>query len=193
MSPSFRAAPSLSVDMYANGIRLGICQRSVTMALKFVALSDVAASRKCSTDQISVITSTSTIVPRLVRIVLSRFLRTFLKMMRPYLAKAFSSENIFCILFSRAFELPRRLLDKAALFKVHDPAGALGGPRIMRDHDNRLLHAPLQFAQEVQDFFGRAGVEVAGRLVGDDQRRVGDDRAGNPHALLLAPRKLSGT
>ena len=38
----------------------------------------------------------------------------------------------------------------------------------------------------------RLGVEVAGRLVGQEQRRVVDERARDRHALLLAARQLVG-
>ena len=49
-----------------------------------------------------------------------------------------------------------------------------------------------QLAQQVEDLFGGAGIQVAGRLVGHDERRIGDDRPGNAHALLLAAGELPG-
>ena len=44
----------------------------------------------------------------------------------------------------------------------------------------------MQLAEQVQDFGSRVAVEVAGRLVGQDQRGLVDQRAGDGHALLLA-------
>src|SRR6266404_2402049 len=94
MSSGLWAAPSRSVAAYEYGMRLGICQRSVTMTLKFDALSAIARSRKYRTDQISVTTSTSTMVPMLVSAVRNRFRRTFLTMIRQYFASIDSAENM---------------------------------------------------------------------------------------------------
>ena len=41
-----------------------------------------------------------------------------------------------------------------------------------------------------EDLLRRRAVEVAGRLVGDDQRRIGDQRARDRDALLLAAGQL---
>ena len=41
-----------------------------------------------------------------------------------------------------------------------------------------------------ENLVGALGVEVAGRLVGDDQFRVGDDRPGDADALLLPAGEL---
>src|SRR5947208_3343113 len=135
MSPGFVAAASRSVEAYARGSRLGICQRSVTITLKFAALSAMAASRKCSTDQISVITRTSTIVPMLVRIVRSRFRRTFLKMIRTYLVNVSRSESMWQIAPSSPFQFSF-LLDEPPLLQVQNPPRALGRTWIVRDHDD---------------------------------------------------------
>ena len=67
-------------------------------------------------------------------------------------------------------------------------SGRLG---IVRHHQDRLVQAALQLDHQVQDFVGRLGVEIAGRLVGDDQRRVGDDGPGDADALLLAAGQLA--
>src|ERR1700682_785954 len=75
-------------------------------------------------------------------------------------------------LSSCAFELPRCLLDEAPFFEAQRAPGALGGTRVVSHHDDRLREASLQFAQKIENLFGRAGVEVAGRFVGDDQGRV---------------------
>ena len=52
---------------------------------------------------------------------------------------------------------------------------------------------PVELAQERQDLVGPLGVQVAGRLVGQDQRRLVDERPGDRDALLLAARQLGRT
>jgi hypothetical protein len=49
-----------------------------------------------------------------------------------------------------------------------------------------LPSSRLQTVEQVQHLLGRVAVQVAGRLVGHDQRRVGHQGPGNGDALLLA-------
>ena len=51
----------------------------------------------------------------------------------------------------------------------------------------------VQALEEVEDVAARRGVEVAGRLVGEDHRRVGDQRAGDGDALALTARQRVGS
>ena len=44
--------------------------------------------------------------------------------------------------------------------------------------------------KHLQDFLAGAGIQVAGRLVGQQDRRMIDERAGDGHALLLPAGKL---
>ena len=74
----------------------------------------------------------------------------------------------------------------------HDLAlRAAGDQRIVGDHDNRgaLL---VQLAEQVEHDFLVLLVEVAGGLIGQNQLRVVDQRAGHAHALLLAAGELAG-
>src|SRR5205085_11076874 len=65
-------------------------------------------------------------------------------------------------------------------------------PLVVRgDEDAGALKA-AQVEEQRADLFGRARVEVARRLVGEDEARARDERARERHALLLAARKLSG-
>jgi hypothetical protein len=64
--------------------------------------------------------------------------------------------------------------------------------RIVRHHHHGLAEILVQFGKDGQDVVGRCGVQVAGRLVGQDQRRVGDNGARNRHALLLSTGELPG-
>ncbi|KAG1081628.1 hypothetical protein G6F40_015417 [Rhizopus arrhizus] len=56
----------------------------------------------------------------------------------------------------------------------------------MGDHDDGLAVLAVELLQQAQDLFGGLAVEVAGGFVADQEGGVGDDRAGNRHALLLA-------
>ncbi len=60
---------------------------------------------------------------------------------------------------------------------------------VVRDQDDRRP-AAVQVAQQVEDGAARAAVEVAGRLVGQDQRRLADQRPGDGDPLALAAREL---
>ena len=62
----------------------------------------------------------------------------------------------------------------------------------MSDHDDRLAELAVEQAEQPQDLVGALAVEVAGRLVGDDQVGVGDDRPGDRDALLLTAGELAG-
>ncbi len=63
---------------------------------------------------------------------------------------------------------------------------------VVRHHDDRLAHLGVQAPQQGEDFPRALAVEVAGRLVGDDDRGVGDEGARDGHALLLAAGELVG-
>ena len=51
----------------------------------------------------------------------------------------------------------------------------------------------VQRFEQQQDLFAGVGIEVACRLVGQDDRRVADQRPGKGHPLHLSPRELLGT
>ena len=57
--------------------------------------------------------------------------------------------------------------------------------RIMRDHDDGVSGC-VEFAEDVDYDLLICGVEVAGRLVGEQDRRVVDESAGDADALLLS-------
>ena len=48
----------------------------------------------------------------------------------------------------------------------------------------------IDVEQQVDDVVAGAAVEIAGRLVGEQDRRIVGERAGDRHALLLAARQL---
>ena len=84
----------------------------------------------------------------------------------------------------------RALLHQHALLEVQRALGALGGVRIVRDHHDRLAVLAVERLQQIEDLVAGLAIEVAGRLVAEQQRRVGDDRARDADALLLAAREL---
>src|ERR687885_589567 len=73
-----------------------------------------------------------------------------------------------------------------AVAHLDDAAAHGGGLRVVRDHDDGLVEAVVHLLKHVQDDGGVLGVEVAGRLVREDERRARDDGARQGHALLLA-------
>src|SRR5678816_314672 len=92
---------------------------------------------------------------------------------------------------NRALEQVLRL-GQLALVEILDGVRTLGRPPVMRHHDDRLAELVVELLEERQHFGRRLAVEVAGRLVGHDQRGIGDERARDRHALLLAAGKLRG-
>ena len=78
-----------------------------------------------------------------------------------------------------------------ALVEVQRALRALGRVRIVRDHDDRLAVLAVERLQQVEDLVAGLAIEIAGRLVAEQQRRVGDDRARDADALLLAARELA--
>ena len=61
----------------------------------------------------------------------------------------------------------------------------------MRDHHDRLALLGHRAAQERQYLGGGVGVQVAGWLVGEDQRGPGEERPRAGGALLLTSRELA--
>ena len=82
------------------------------------------------------------------------------------------------------------LLDDQPVGEKERPVGDGGRLRVVGHHDERLAEGVDRLAQEVEDLLARRRVEVAGRLVGEDDHRLQDERAGDGHALLLASGEL---
>src|SRR6266566_4415512 len=61
---------------------------------------------------------------------------------------------------------------------------------VVRDHDDRLVKLAIELCKQEQDFFRRCGVQVAGRFIRHQNRRVGDNGTRDGDALLLPARKL---
>src|SRR2546428_5334239 len=77
----------------------------------------------------------------------------------------------------------RRLLGRQdALVEMEHAVGARGGPRVVGHHHGGLAVLHIQPVQEIEDLAGAPCVEVAGRLVGHQDDRVGADRPSDGHA-----------
>jgi len=73
-----------------------------------------------------------------------------------------------------------------------DHALAIGGNvQFVRDHDDGDAGF-VQLLEQAHEFNAGAGVEVAGRFVGEQHFRPADERAGDGDPLLLSARKLAG-
>src|SRR5271165_344411 len=90
---------------------------------------------------------------------------------------------------SRQRPLPRLGSSVLSDAPVADADPAVGEPRdilvVGRDHD-RHPGARAKVGQRRHDLPGRVGIEVAGRLVGNDDARAVGERPGDGDALLLA-------
>jgi len=64
---------------------------------------------------------------------------------------------------------------------------AMGGEcGIVGDEDERAAALAMAAEQKLDDVGAGRFVEIAGRFVGDDDGRIGRQRPGDRHALLLA-------
>src|SRR5262245_27657534 len=68
-----------------------------------------------------------------------------------------------------------RVLHELALFQMEDALRPRGGVRVVGHHDHSLAKLAAKKLHDRQDFVRGLGVQIAGRLVGHNQRRVGDD------------------
>jgi hypothetical protein len=64
-----------------------------------------------------------------------------------------------------------------------------GDALVVRDDEEGRAAAAVEAAQQLEHLLAALGVEVAGGLVGQHQRRRGDQRAGDGHPLLLRRRR----
>ena len=87
---------------------------------------------------------------------------------------------------------PPSLLEDLPVEHVDDPAREVGVGRRVGHHDDGRAFL-VELAEHAHDFFAVRRVEVAGRLVGEDQLGLPDKRAGDGDALLLAARQLGRT
>src|SRR5262249_23178538 len=81
-------------------------------------------------------------------------------------------------------------LDEHTLLEVQHEARALGGQRVVGDHQHGLAVIANQPIEEIEDLVGALAVEVARGLVAQEKGRIGHDRARDADPLLLPAREL---
>ena len=91
----------------------------------------------------------------------------------------------------RRFDAKRPRLDQAVT-DADRPLRVIGDVGIVRHQDDGDPLVLIQLLEHPQHFFAGARIEVAGRLIREEQRRMIDQRPRDRHALLLAPGKLRG-
>src|SRR5678816_3211305 len=84
----------------------------------------------------------------------------------------------------------RSIAPHHAIAERHHAGGIFGDIRLVRDEDDRDAALDVQPLEDVHHVNAGACIEVAGRLVGKQQRRLVDQRTCNRHALLLPAREL---
>ena len=82
---------------------------------------------------------------------------------------------------------PGTVGDDPAVAQAYDAPGVAGGFRIVGDHNDRSA-AGIELTEESHDLSARRRVEIAGRFVGQEDRRVVHEGSGNRDALLLPAR-----
>ena len=78
-------------------------------------------------------------------------------------------------------------------FAVNDFDNALGiagNIFFMGNQNNGAVQVAVELGEQFHNFDTHLGIEVTGRLVGKNNRRIVDNGAGNRHTLLLAAGKL---
>src|SRR6185369_2903285 len=68
---------------------------------------------------------------------------------------------------------------------------ASSGPGIVRHHQDGFVEVAVEDLHQSENFFRALGIEIAGGLVGHKDRRIGDDRARDGHALFLSTGELA--
>ena len=74
-----------------------------------------------------------------------------------------------------------------------DHAASLRGQALVMGHDEQGGAVLIEPAKEVEDLATGGGVELTGRLVGEQDRRPVGERAGDRHPLHLSTGELGGT
>src|SRR5215471_21111722 len=77
-----------------------------------------------------------------------------------------------------------------AVEQPHDALGLLRLARIMRDYHDRCAFILVQVLEHFHNFIAHLAVQVAGRLVGQQDARIADNGARDGDALLLTAREL---
>ena len=103
------------------------------------------------------------------------------------------AEGELQVVHSRLFAGRRRLLvDDVPVLHLDLPLAAPGEIRRVRDHDQGHSARALQIEQKVQNCRCIGAVEIAGWLIGENERRIVDDAARDGDSLTLPAGQLLG-
>src|SRR5262249_14882870 len=78
-----------------------------------------------------------------------------------------------------------------AILDVDDAIGEFEEPRVVRHHQDSAAVVSGDAGEDGHDRLAVGAVERSGRLIGEDRRRLGNNRAGNRDALLLAAAQIA--
>src|SRR5206468_6279826 len=84
------------------------------------------------------------------------------------------------------------LADDAAVFELQLAVAAFGESGLVGDQEEPGAEPRLLLEQTIDDDAPGRQIEIAGRLVGQEQKRAGNKGAGDRDALLLAAGQLPG-
>jgi hypothetical protein len=84
----------------------------------------------------------------------------------------------------------RAVVQHMAILEAHQPLAVGGDVRLVRDQQDGDAALLVQLLERAHDLLAGLRIEVAGRLVGQHQRRIAHQRAGDRHPLLLAAGQL---
>ena len=87
--------------------------------------------------------------------------------------------------FPRLSRRVQAVLQYPAVLDAHHPPGGGGYARIVGDEDHRMPLGVEGF-ENTQNFFARPGIQIAGGLVGQQDRGTVDQSPADGHALLLS-------
>src|SRR5205814_278706 len=82
--------------------------------------------------------------------------------------------------------------DDGAIRKADDPRSVLGDLRLVGDEDDCNPSLGIQPLEDLHDLDARPAVEIAGRLIREQDRRIVEQRARDRDALLLSAGELIG-
>ena len=137
--------------------------------------------------------ATPIVIPSSVRSERSRFASTPCTAMRSASNEAHAGTRSWVVACGRGIGVGDRSLadirDDLAVGELDHALRALGDVALVGDHHDRPAER-VQAGEDVEHLLRRRAVEVSGRLVGEHDRRVGDDRARDRGALLLAAGEL---
>src|SRR6185436_8361290 len=141
---------------------------------------------------------TPMMIPKVVRIERIRLARSAEKAIRKFSTKinglglsAVSERSTGSVHLIEGRAVGRVVGEHLAVAQMHLPPGVRRDVGLV-SHQHHRVPLGVELVEQRHDLGRGCRVEVAGRLVGEEDRRVVDQGAGDRHALALAARQLVG-